>query len=103
MQDVAAALDSAGSDIRPPIARIAGPPINRTAVVANAADGRLPQQVGSHDVEEHRRAILTTDLVHASVNLDAGSVERPHNNPLVPIARIDDAGRILDVVQSEDG
>jgi hypothetical protein len=79
-------------------ARRDGLPINRSAILANAADGRLPQQVGSHDVGKHRRAILTTDLVHASVTLDTGSVERPHNNPLVPVARIDDAGRVQEAV-----
>jgi hypothetical protein len=79
-------------------ARRDGLPINRTAIIANAADGRLPQQISVHDAEEHRRTILATDLVHASVRLEAGSRNRPHNNPRIPVARIDDAGRIEEVV-----
>jgi hypothetical protein len=80
-------------------ARRDGLPINRTAVVANSADSKLPQQISSHDVDPHnRRAILTTDLLHASVRLDPGVVGRPHNNPRMPLARIDDGGRIEDVV-----
>jgi hypothetical protein len=78
-------------------ARRDGLPINRAAIVANAADARLPQQISVHDAE-HPRTILTTDLLHASVSIAAGSGERPHNNPRVPLARIDDAGRILEAV-----
>jgi hypothetical protein len=42
--------------------------------------------------------VLATDLLHTSVRLEAGSIERPHNNPLTPLARIDDAGRIQEAV-----
>jgi hypothetical protein len=79
-------------------ARRDGVPINRTAIIANAADGRLPQQISAHDPEEHRRTILATDLIHASVRIEPGSTKRPCNNPHVPLARIDDAGRIQEVV-----
>jgi len=76
-------------------ARRDGLPINRTAIMANAADSGLPQQISEHEVDaEHRRAILTTDLLHTSVRLDRGIPGRPHNNPRVPLARIDDAGHI---------
>jgi hypothetical protein len=79
-------------------ARRDGLPINRTAILANAADGRLPQQISSHDAEDHCRTILATDLMHTSVRLDGGQPERPLNNPSTPLARIDDAGRIQEVV-----
>jgi uncharacterized protein (DUF2235 family) len=75
-------------------ARRDGLPINKSAMLANAADGKLPQQIGEHDVEEHRRTVLATDLLHCSVRIEPGTTERPHNNPRVPLARIDDAGRI---------
>ena len=80
-------------------ARRDGLPISRTAVVANSADHKLPQQISRHDVDpHHRRAILLTDLLHASVRLDPGGVGRPHNNPRTSLARIDDGGQIQEVV-----
>jgi len=79
-------------------ARRDGLPINRAAILANAADARLPQQIGVHDAEEHRRTILATDLLHASVRVQGGSTERSCNNPSWPLARIDDAGRIQESV-----
>lgn len=80
-------------------ARRDGLPIKWTSVVANSADSKLPQQISRHDVDPHnRRAILSTDLLHASVRLDPGVVGRPHNNPRIPLARIDDGGQIEDVV-----
>jgi uncharacterized protein (DUF2235 family) len=80
-------------------ARRDGLPINRTAILANAADSRRPQQISNHEVDaEHRRTILSTDLLHASVRFEPGIPGRPHNNPRVPLARIDDMGRIEEVV-----
>lgn len=79
-------------------ARRDGLPINRTAILANAADGRLPQQISSHDAGDHCRTILTTDLLHTSVRLDGGKTERPLNNPSTRLARIDDAGRVQEAV-----
>jgi uncharacterized protein (DUF2235 family) len=79
-------------------ARRDGLPINRTAMLANSADGKHPSQISEHEYHaEHRRAILATDLLHASVRLDAGTPEHPHNNPRVQLARIDDSGRIDEV------
>jgi uncharacterized protein (DUF2235 family) len=79
-------------------ARRDGLPINRTAIMANAADSGLPQQITDHEIDaQHCRAILTTDLLHMSVRLEPGIPGRPLNNPRVPIARIDDAGRIEEV------
>jgi Uncharacterized alpha/beta hydrolase domain (DUF2235) len=79
-------------------ARRDGLPINRTAILANAADGRLPQQISSHDAGDHCRTILTTDLLHTSVRLDGGTTERLLNNPSIPLARIDDAGRVQEAI-----
>jgi len=83
-------------------ARRDGLPINRAAMMANALDGAFPQQISettAHPVEtQHHRTILTTDLLHTSVLLEAGVAGRPHNNPAVPLARIDDAGRIKEAV-----
>lgn len=83
-------------------ARRDGLPINRAAMMANALDGAFPQQISEAighpaDMQQHR-TILTTDLLHTSVLLEAGVAGRPHNNPGVPLARIDDAGRIKEVV-----
>ena len=83
-------------------ARRDGLPINRAAMMANALDGAFPQQISEttgHPADtRHHRTILTTDLLHTSVLLEAGVAGRPHNNPAVPLARIDDAGRIKEVV-----
>jgi hypothetical protein len=79
-------------------ARRDGLPINRPAILANAADGRLPQQISSHDAGDHCRTILTTDLLHTSVRLDGGTTERLLNNPSIPLARIDDAGRVQEAI-----
>jgi uncharacterized protein (DUF2235 family) len=80
-------------------ARRDGLPINRAAILANAADSRQPQQISNHEVDaEHRRTILSTDLLHASVRCEPGIPGRPHNNPRGPLARIDDLGRIEEVV-----
>ena len=78
-------------------ARRDGLPIGRAAVMANAADARLPQRISIQDVEECRRTILETDLLHASVRIEPGMDGRL-NNPHLPLARIDDAGRIEEVV-----
>jgi hypothetical protein len=79
-------------------ARRDGLPINRPAILANAAGGRLPQQISSHDAGDHCRTILTTDLLHTSVRLDGGTTERLLNNPSIPLARIDDAGRVQEAI-----
>jgi uncharacterized protein (DUF2235 family) len=80
-------------------ARRDGLPINRTAIMANAANSGLPQQISAQESDSlHRRAILTTDLLHTSVRLEPGIPGRLHNNPRVPLARINDAGRIEEVV-----
>jgi uncharacterized protein (DUF2235 family) len=80
-------------------ARRDGLPINRIAVMANGTGSRLRQQISEHDVDpHHHRQILPTDLLHASVRLEPGIPGRPHNNPHEAIARIDDAGRVEEIV-----
>jgi hypothetical protein len=80
-------------------ARRDGLPINRRAVIANAADSRLPQQISESRIDaQHGRTILPTDLLHVSVRLEPGIPHCPHNNPLMPLARIDDAGRVDEVM-----
>jgi hypothetical protein len=59
----------------------------------------LAQEISDHVFDaNHRRAILATDLLHMSVQLEPGIAGRLHNNPHLPLARIDDAGRIEEVV-----
>jgi len=78
-------------------ARRDGLPISRAAVAANLAGSGLPRQIGGHTADAGvPRPILPTDLLHASVRLEPGIPGRPHNNPSVPLAWIDDAGRIVD-------
>jgi uncharacterized protein (DUF2235 family) len=80
-------------------ARRDGLPINRAVMMTKALDGVLPQQISGQPLDgQHSRAILTTDLLHSSVLLEPGLPGRPHNNPRVRLARIDDAGRIEEVV-----
>ncbi len=83
-------------------ARRDGLPINRALMMSNALDGAFPQQISEtigYPADTHdRRTILTTDLLHTSVLLEPGIPGRPHNNPAVPLARIDDSGRIAEVV-----
>ena len=72
-----------------------GLPINAEAVAVNLADKNLPQQISDHKVEVGPpRKILDADLLHDSVRLEPGIAGRPHNNPNVPLARIDNAGHV---------
>jgi hypothetical protein len=82
-------------------ARRDGLPINRAAIIANASNSGLAQEISDHVVDaNHRRTILATDLLHTSVQLEPGIGGRLHNKPHLPVARIDDAGRIQEVVSS---
>jgi len=74
-------------------ARRHGLPILASAVEANLADKQLPQRISRHDLDARiKRVIRAKDLLHAAVQLVAGEPDRPHNNPKVTLARIDDAG-----------
>jgi len=82
-------------------ARRAGLPITQKAVEANVkdgldADGRpRPQQISDHKLDVgHRRGFFAHDILHASVQLVPGTGDRPHNNPAIPLAVIDDEGVI---------
>lgn len=75
-----------------------GLPILPAAVTMNLADSALPPQVGSQKADAGPpRPILDDDLLHVSVRLDPGIPGRPHNNPQRPLARVDDAGHIVEV------
>ena len=77
-------------------ARRHGLPILASAVEANLADKQLPQRISRHDLDARiRRVIRAKDLLHAAVQLVAGEPDRPHNNPKVTLARIDDAGVVV--------
>jgi hypothetical protein len=64
-------------------------------VAANLVHRALAQQISDHKLDlEVVRQIRATDLLHATVQLEAGSRGRPHNNPAFTLARIDDDGAV---------
>jgi uncharacterized protein (DUF2235 family) len=76
-------------------------PMNRAAIAKNLADRALAQQISAHKLDAGRvRLILEQDLLHATVQLTPGITGRPHNNPTVACARIDDAGVISEVAHT---
>jgi len=76
-----------------------GLPIDRAAIATNLVDQTLPQQISDHKVEVGPpRHIFDTDLLHLSVVLNPGIPGRPHNNPRMPLSRIDDGGQIFEPV-----
>jgi len=76
-----------------------GLPIDPAAIATNLCDQTLPQQISDHKVDVGPpRHIFDTDLLHMSVVLNPGIPGRPHNNPRVPLSRIDDNGQILEAV-----
>ena len=73
--------------------------IRQHAIDVNLADRELAQEIGDHKVEAGPpRPILARDLLHISVQLVPGLAGRPHNNPVFPLSRIDDDGRVIEVV-----
>jgi len=72
-----------------------GVPVRESDVLANLARGTKPCAITGHNLDARvPRRIRDTDLLHNSVVLDAGAADRPHNNPKVVLARIDDLGTI---------
>ena len=70
-----------------------GLPIVPAAVAANLATRVDPMEISDHKLDlELRRAIRSSDLLHATVQLGRGAPGRPHNDPNVPLRRINDAG-----------
>ena len=67
-------------------------PISPDGVAANLKDKNEPQQIRKQSDVGPPRKILSTDLLHASVRLEPGAPDRPHNNPAFELTRIDDAG-----------
>jgi uncharacterized protein (DUF2235 family) len=73
-----------------------GLPIRPAAIAANLVDKGLSQQISDHRLEVGpARVIRRTDLLHTSVRLDPGIPDRPHNNPVLKLSRIDDTGAIV--------
>jgi len=72
-----------------------GLPIDPAVVAANPASNLPPPELSDHDLDAQvPRRVRDTDLLHASVVLNAGPPGRPHNNPKAALARIDDLGVI---------
>ena len=70
-----------------------GLPIQPAAITANLAHMSKPQQISDHKADiGPKRAFRPTDFLHSSVRLEAGISGRPHNNPTIPLRRIDDDG-----------
>jgi hypothetical protein len=82
-------------------AKRAGLPIAQRAVEANVKDGLdtagrpRPQQISDHKADLGlRRSFFAHDILHTSVRLVPGIAGRPHNNPAITLAVIDDEGVI---------
>jgi hypothetical protein len=61
-------------------------------VMANIASIKKPAALSSHKIDlEVKRRIRNTDLLHASVTIEAGD---RFNNPSVELSRVDDLGVI---------
>ena len=79
--------------------RRCGLKFDEAKVAKNLADKGLDQQISAHKLDAGRvRMILEQDLLHSTVQLTAGITGRPHNNPTVACARIDDGGLISEAV-----
>jgi uncharacterized protein (DUF2235 family) len=80
-------------------ARRAGLPATAAAIASNLVHKALAQQISDHKVEVGPpRKILAKDLLYSGVELTSGIAGRPHNNPAFPLARIDEAGVITEVI-----
>jgi uncharacterized protein (DUF2235 family) len=77
-------------------ARRAGLPIAEEAIARNLQDRGLPQQISDHKLDtEIERKFFANDSLHSTVVIGPGSGGRPHNNPQIVLARIDDEGRTV--------
>ena len=73
-----------------------GLPLAGTAIAANLANQTLAQTISDHKLDlEKRRRFLSTDCLHASVQLVDGAPGRPHNNPKIALRRFDDEGNVV--------
>jgi uncharacterized protein (DUF2235 family) len=76
-----------------------GLPIRQHAIDINIADRERAQEISDHKVEiGPPRPILTSDVLHVSVQLVPGLPGRPHNNPAFALSRIDDDCQLIEVV-----
>ena len=77
-------------------AKRAGLPIDDAAIAANLADQGLPRQIRDHKLElTKKRTFFATDCLHSSVQLVEGVAGRPHNNPSMPLRRMNDDGEFV--------
>jgi hypothetical protein len=78
-------------------AQRAGVPIDPAAIDRNLADRGLPQQISDNRVDPglRDRSFFASDCLHASVQLGEG-IGRRHNNPRLPLRRIDDEGQFVE-------
>jgi uncharacterized protein (DUF2235 family) len=78
-------------------AKRAGLPIAQEAIDRNFADHGLPQQISEHRADAQiERRFFANDCLHASVQLVPGIGGRRHNNPSIPLKRIDDEGNVVE-------
>jgi hypothetical protein len=76
-----------------------GLPIDAGAIEKNLADSALPQQISAHSIDAgSKRSFFVTDYLHSSVLLVSGPPGRPYNNPPFALRRMDDTGRVIQVV-----
>lgn len=79
-------------------ARRAGLPIDQSAIDTNLADRGLPQEISDHKVDlGRRRSFFASDFLHSSVMLVNGPPGRPHNNPKLPLKRMNDEGQFVEL------
>jgi uncharacterized protein (DUF2235 family) len=79
-------------------AQRAGLPIEQSAIDGNLADRGLPQEISSHKVDAgRRRQFFAVDCLHSSVMLVDGPPGRPHNNPALPLRRVNDEGEFVEL------
>jgi len=79
-------------------ARRHGITFDEAKVAENLAHAKLLADIKEHDVAlGPDRHIRPADFLHSSVKLDPTDKDRQHNDPKIPLARIDDAGLVTPV------
>ena len=76
----------------------AGLPIEPAAIAGNLLDRGLPQQISAHKLDSKiERTFFANDSLHSTVVIGPGIAGRPHNNPSMTLARMDDEGALVTV------
>ena len=74
----------------------AGLPIEPAAIARNLLDQGLPQQISNHTLDSKiERKFFPNDSLHSTVVIGPGIAGRPHNNPSMTLARVDDEGALV--------